>query len=88
MKVCLVSSLMVCGLQATHLLRLFHHNNNLLPGTTTASLFTFNTYFGANSGNTNNNGGGGGGSSQSGQASYSGQIATGGNNGVTRQVPP
>ena len=86
MKGCLVSSLMVSALQATHLLRLFHNNNqNLLPGSTRGSLFTVNNYFGPNSGNTNNNGGGGGGGSVEG--SYNGQIASGGNNnGVTRQV--
>ena len=88
MKVCVVPSLLVCGLQATHLLRLFHHNNNaaLLPGSTRGSLFTFNNYFGDNSGNINNNAGGGS-STQGGQGSYSGQTATGGNTGVTRQVP-
>ena len=81
MKVCVVPSLLICGLQATHLLRLFNHNQPLLPGSTRGSLFTFNTYFGANSGNTNNNNNG-----QSGQAGYNGQGATGGNNAVTRQV--
>ena len=30
MKVCVLPSLLVCGLQATHLLRLFDHD--LLPG--------------------------------------------------------
>ena len=81
MKVCLVPSLLVCGLQATHLLRLFHHNHDLLTGSTSTrgSFFTVNNYFGPNSGNTNNN-------AQSAQGGYSGQAATGGNNAVTRQV--
>ena len=72
MKVCVLPSLLVCGLQATHLLRLF--------GSTRGSFFTVNNYFGPNSGNTNNNG-------QSGQAGYNnGQTDSGGNNVVTRQV--
>ena len=80
MKVCVVLSLLICGLQATHLLRLFNHNQDLVTASTRSSLFTVNNYFGPNSGNTNNNNG------QSGQAGYTGQRATGGNNAVTRQV--
>ena len=72
MKVCVVPSLLICGLQATHLLRLFNHNQDLVTASTRSSLFTVNNYFGPNSGNTNNG--------------QSGQIATGGNNALTRQV--
>ena len=81
MKVCVVPSLLICGLQATHLLRLFNHNQDLVTASTRSSLFTVNNYFGPNSGNTNNG--------QSGQAGYNGQRptgATGGNNALTRQV--
>ena len=79
MKVCVVPSLLICGLQATHLLRLFNHNQDLVTASTRSSLFTVNNYFGPNSGNTNNNG-------QGAQGGYSGQAATGGNNALTRQV--
>ena len=74
--------LQVVGLEATHLLRLFHQNHPLVP--TRGSLLTVNNYFGSNSGNTNNNGGGGGGGSSSSTGLHGGTNT--GNNGASRQV--
>ena len=78
--------LQVVGLEATHLLRLFHQNNPLVP--TRGSLLTVNNYFGPNSGNTNNNGGGvgGGSGSGSGVTFHGGGGSDTGNNGASRQV--